>query len=293
MIKQNPFSLYDFMGYFVPGALLIYIYLLIEFVKANNSFNLIKFLNENDSVQIPKLLFFLIISYSLGHLLNFASSVTVEKYANWKYSYPSKYLLGIKKKDYWEGTGFSNFAKKLIIPIVILPVTVMDFVLGHLFGFKKFYTKKLDDFLIKIIKGNGNKLIKSIYENYLIDEYENGNTELEKELEIDMKEMDFFRIYAHYTFENSKNHQFKLVNYVALYGFLRALTLIAIILFWYIIYFICKYSEFTVNNSSFLIVVAFVSYVFFMAFMKFYRRYTLEGLMLIAIDKELIKKKND
>jgi len=37
MIKQNPFSLYDFFGYFVPGALMIYLYLISDYIKTTCS----------------------------------------------------------------------------------------------------------------------------------------------------------------------------------------------------------------------------------------------------------------
>jgi hypothetical protein len=285
MIKQNPFSLYDFMGYFIPGALLLYIYLVIEYIKKNHSFNLINFLNENDDVKLPNLMFFLILSYSLGHLINFTSSVTIEKYANWKYNFPSKYLLGLEKNKYWKTEGFSDFMKKLTIPIFILPVTLMDLVLGDMLGFKQFYTKKLDDFLIEIIRGNGEVLIRKIHSNF--------KSKKKDVKEINLTDKDFFRLFMHYTFENSKNHQFKLINYVALYGFLRTLTLISVILFWYFIYYIFKYSNFSVQTVIIITLISFISYIFFMAFMKFYRRYSLEGLMLIAIDKELFDGEKD
>ena len=43
--------------------------------------------------------------------------------------------------------------------------------------------------------------------------------------ENDLITTDFNRIVHHYAFENSKEHQFRMVNYVALYGFLRNLVL--------------------------------------------------------------------
>lgn len=273
MIKQNPFSLYDFLGYFIPGALLIYIYLFIEYLKnLTEPFKLTEFLKDTQDFQIDKFLFFIIISYSLGHLVNFISSITIEKYANWKYDYPSKYLLGVKNDTKFLKT-FSF--KRIILIILILPISILDFVLGEFFKFKNLYTRKLDNLLIDIIKEKGTKLVNDLYKNL------QGNTD-----GFTIREHDFHRIFTHYTFENSKNHQFKLVNYVVLYGFLRTLSLITISLFWYLVYlklmigndFICWYH---------FLITGLISYTFFMAFMKFYRRYTLEGLMLIAIDKEI------
>lgn len=89
MIRQNPFSLYDFLGYFIPGALLFYLILFIDYVEnLSENFELKNFIEKNSDFQLDKVLFFIIISYSLGHLLNFISSITIERYANWKYNYP-------------------------------------------------------------------------------------------------------------------------------------------------------------------------------------------------------------
>lgn len=238
-------------------------------------------MKENHEFKLGKLLIFIIISYTIGHLLNFISSITIEKYALWTYGYPSKYLLGFSSPKYHENFSFSKF----FLLIIILPVSISDLIIGELFKFKKFYTKKLDELLIQIIKNKSLVLIDKLHKKQLIDK--DGNV-------MKLRDYDFFRIYAHYTYENSKNHQFKMTNYVVLYGFLRTISFIFVLLFWYILtkVIIIKYSTETdnidySNYHFFLILSIFVSYISFMAFMKFYRRYTLEGLMLVAIDREL------
>ena len=274
MIKQNPFSLYDFLGYFVPGALLIYLYLLIDFIENSTlEFGLSDFLSTASELKLEQFLFFVIISYALGHLINFISSITIEKYATWKYDYPSKYLLGFEKRNYWS-KGIANLWR-VILPILILPTTIFDIVLGDLFKFKRFYTRKLDTFLIEVIKEKGIVLVNKLFKN------KSGNEDVKK-----IRDYDFFRIFAHYTFEHSKNHQFKMINYVALYGFLRALTLITNIVFWFVSYSMITIEKFDFNFWI-LLIIGLISYTFFMAFMKFYRRYTLEGFMLIAINEEI------
>lgn len=273
MIKQNPFSLYDFLGYFIPGALLIYLYLFIEYFNSlNGRFEFISFLKESDSPQIEKFLFFIIVSYALGHLINFTSSITIEKYANWIYDYPSKYLLNlVDERVFWKTLNF----RRILTVIFIFPIMILDLILGNIFNFKKYYTRKLDNFLIEIIRGKGLLLINQIFKD------------IEKTDQVfELRSYDFHRIFAHHTFENSKNHQFKLVNYVVLYGFLRSMSLISVIVFWFLIHI--KFVECNDNITYMhLLTTGLISYIFFMAFMKFYRRYTLEGLMLIAIDKDI------
>lgn len=293
MIKQNPFSLYDFLGYFIPGALFFYIILILLKGDNINSLNdIIIVVSENKEFQFDKVLFFIIISYCLGHLISYLSSITIENFSNWKYDYPSKYLLGlnkeqkyIPKKVRWQVKMFRG-----LLAIVIFPISFLDYILGEWFLFKSFYTKKLDDFLIEVIKEKNLELLDQLYPPDFRQ----------------IKEYDFHRIISHYVYENSKNHQFKMSNYVALYGFLRALSLICCFLFWLFAYKatseIYEYIKNVINIDSFkfstndfntglfsiLIFSLLASYIYFMGFMKFYRRYTLEAYMLVAIDRDII-----
>lgn len=271
---QNPFSLYDFMGYFIPGSLLIYLYLFISDIeKLGKNFKIDAFLKSNKDFQLDELLFFVIISYALGHLVNFISSITIEKFAIWMYGYTSKYLLGFHNKKYWGKNNCTGYFLRIILPIVIFPVATLDYFFGVLLRFKDLYTKELDLLLIDIINEKGLILIKKLYKT--------------SATEINLSEFDdFFRIFAHYTFENSKQHQIKLINYVVLYGFLRVLTFISVVAFWFSIYN-QLFTDSKLITPITTITISIISYVFYMAFMKFYRRYTLEGLMLIAVDTSL------
>lgn len=297
MIKQNPFSIYDFLGYLIPGALVCYIYLFvmqIENIKSTKDF--ISIVSKNQEFQFDKILFFIIISYSLGHLISYLSSITIERYSYWKYDYPSKYLLGINKeqKYFSKNIHWKLLLIKIILAILLLPITILDFILGEYFNFKNFYTSKLDDFLIEVIGKKNLKLLDTLYP----PDYSG------------LKNYDFHRIISHYVYENSKNHQFKMTNYVALYGFLRAITLISNFIFWILMIVTIKnsyeyldklncinfkilFSSIDYSRITLIITIALITYIYFMGFMKFYRRYTLEAYMLVAIDKEIIipKKK--
>ncbi|MDT0557505.1 hypothetical protein RM697_02520 [Ichthyenterobacterium sp. W332] len=270
MIRQNPFSLYDFLGYFIPGATLIY--LMLFFSNLDSSEYAWDFNNVvgSDNVSIQNYLFFIIISYAVGHLINFLSSILVERYGNWMYDYPSKYLLKIHKKFSFK----TITIKRIGIFISILPVSILDLLLGQLFNFKNLYVQHLDDFLIHGIKTKSSKILTE-----LIPEDESNN------LPESINDYDFFRILHHYAFEHTKSHQFKMVNYVVLYGFLRSLTFICVIIFWYLVYLqLFEQNEFIFAYHY--LIISLCSYIFFMAFMKFYRRYTLEALMIIAIENK-------
>lgn len=276
-MKQNPFSLYDFLGYFIPGSFACYLILIIDFCKKSQILDVKSFMDSIGDVNIENAVLFLIISYLLGHFLSFTSSITVEMYANWKYDYPSKYILNLRERTYWTGAkDFHDYFWRITLWIILLPTVVLDFILGKIFGLRKFYFKSLDTDLIKFILMKVNFLLDKLGLNTK-NGFESGSG----------NEIDFFRIIQHYTYENSKNHQTKFNNYVALYGFLRTITFSLNLLFWYLSIHIIFYAGLTLKNSIILITISIFSYVFFMGYMKFYRRYTLEGLMVLTIDDKI------
>lgn len=216
MIKQNPFSLYDFLGYFIPGVLLLDSLIFIsnsDFSKLE--FSITAFILNDDNLNFQNILFFIIICYVLGHFINFISSIFVERFANWIYDYSSKYLLQIQKKFNFK----TITPKRIFIWVIIMPVSILDLLLGQLLKVRRLYTNSLDPLLVHCIKQKGLILINRHFKRA-------GNEELKN-----ISEYDFFRIFHHYVFEHSKNHQFKMSNYVVLYGFLRSLTMISVVIF--------------------------------------------------------------
>src|SRR5690554_6824278 len=161
MHNQNPFSIYDFLGYLIPGALIIYICLFLY--SSSNYLDIIEIpISDYGIFELDKFIFFVIVSYSVGHLINFVSSITVERYANWKYNYPSKYLMGFNQKfKFWSGSPVT-IAWKSILLVVLLPIAFWDFILGEILRFKIFYTKKADDYIIALVKAKGANLLDKI-----------------------------------------------------------------------------------------------------------------------------------
>jgi len=294
MLKQNPFSLYDFFGYLIPGSILIYILLIFENIKKDPDLDLIDILSISSSYKFQEIFLLIIGSYTLGHILSFVSSITIEKYGNWNYGYPSKYLIGYKKRSFWvrKNEPASSSDKdiyeieakdlrrrmrnigRIILSIFLLPLTVADLIIGKGFNFKKFYQNEMDIFIKESIE---------LKVKNLVNKLGIGNNS-----NFSFKKTDFHRIVTHYTFENCKEHQFRMVNYVSLYGFLRNLALIFNIASWYyIIFSIDIGSSLDLYKITVAIVLILLSYISFMAYMKFYRRYTLEGLMLLIVDENI------
>lgn len=273
-MKKNPFSLYDFLGYVFPGAIAIYIlYFLISYGEDKSKGV------ESLQLSLEDSILWIICAYVVGHLIAYLSSLFVEIYAINLFNYPSSYLLKKSKRwNYWsiDDKETSKYQKSVIIiwrifvGLFLLPVTIGYLITGKMLGAKTFFVKRLDDSMIIAIN--------------------DSRIKLEKFLEVKLNsEGDWHRIVYHYEYEKNSAHAIKMDNYVALYGFLRALTFIFNCLFMWLL---CIVAIPTINfkngvdwNLIWIIVsLGLVTYVFFMAFIKFYRRFTLESLMSLVTD---------
>lgn len=267
--KQNPFSLYDFLGYFTPGAILLYSSLFLAkaiwpdtptFHEAAAHIGL-----DEAEAYLP----FVLIAYTVGHLLSFVSSISIERYSLWAMGYPSKYLLGVKNKGYFHSE--KSFVLRIIVRAVvfllILPISALDLLLGKILGMRDLYAKPLDQLLITVIRKKVDDLLMT--EGGIADLTAYGKA----------GDLDFFRFAYHYSVENAQHHLPKMQNYVALFGFLRNISLISVLAFWLALYGVSK----GFVPWQVLPPLAIASYLYFMAFVKFYRRFCLEALMATAV----------
>lgn len=257
-----------------------------------------------------------ILSYVTGHLIAYLSSLTVEQFSIWTYDYPSRFLLErVPPKNYWKPlrllkgnwNRFMNDIKqrlasdgsniwsslqiickaslqgieqmwpflaslfwRVAVGLFLLPVTGGSLLFGKVLCMKRFYVKRLDKTLRNAIRNNRSDLAR-----YLGVEHATSG--------------DFHRIIYHYEYERMTIHAPKLDNYVALYGFLRSLVFIFDCLFLTIL---IRYALPTIGLEGsadpeavkLLLFAGILTYIFFMGFMKFYRRFTLEGLMCLVVD---------
>lgn len=270
-MDKNPFSLYDFLGYFIPGAFALFL-----IIFSQNQDGIFKYFSLKNieylknEVSIIYIVFFIIIAYTFGHVLSYLSSLFIEKYTTLYYGYPSKNLMKIKvnkkeRKSYC-------ILQKFIMILVILPLTTIDFIINNIFCIRKSYCVELDKPYRKSIQKKLNRLF-------------NNNS-----IKLNITKNDFHKYLIHYCYENSSSHQHKLMNYVALYGFLRVITFILNCYCYYLIYNLTKY-EIDFQNGKYypiIVLIFFITLTFisFLAYLKFYRRYSQENLMLLLIIKE-------
>ena len=306
-MKQNPFSLYDFLGYVFPGALVLMIIAFFnnstEIKSINDIFtsgiSLLQTTKDSGMLNLlEETVILTIIAYVIGHIVAYLSSLTVESYSRWLFGYPSAFLLNDDDKPkrglYWQlesdqnqvsenssqdkkqnkSKNFSQCVELVwrgIVGIFLFPITLCYLIMGKLFGLKKFFTKPLDKTLRTAINDNQQKLAESL-----------GISKQQGD--------DFHRVVYHYEYERQTHHMPKLDNYVALYGFLRALTFImASTTLWITIVYIIPTLGIKGKVVDWSLVWLFISlvlltYICFMAFMKFYRRFTLESFMCLVLD---------
>ncbi len=320
-MTKNPFSIYDFLGYVFPGAVCI---IFINFLLLKDN---ITTLNDGiEAIKSIKLsldtsIIIILLSYVIGHIMAYTSSVIVESFIKWNYGYPSEYLLNdVHDKKYFDNKNDIIIQSwHIIVFIILLPISVLNYIFSTRLGGREYLIKQLDDLLKECINIKFNLLMNK----------------LNLSLNDDYRKYDYTRIIYHYIYEHHDNHCKKIDNYVALYGFLRSLTLIFCFIFWiiiisqailiipvfikticicgivnilfnkhlYMLFFaaslmISFYFDIVSLNLSIplqfsplifisLITITLFSYISFMGFAKFYRRYTLECFMCLITDPNI------
>lgn len=219
LANKNPFSTFDFLGYFFPGALFVSLMYILTNGIADKSVlkNVIPqalvFLKSFVSSHIGVGVFlFVLFSYVTGHLLAYVSSITVELFYTWYYGYPTNYLL--KSKDTYRyqyllnsKLGLTGMLGHLLVSLFLLPILMGHFLFERLLGMNSFIGRNLDEKLISSIIDKVKQVCKKIGYN-----------------DASVTDADVHRVVMHYVYEHCQMHQVKFDNYVALYGLLRSVS---------------------------------------------------------------------
>lgn len=265
-MKQNPFSFYDFLGYLIPGAVLLYVATFI--FKIDVLVETFK-LNENNGSTANNIMSFIpavICCYLLGHILAIGSSAIIESYSKYSNGYPSFFLFNQKTTGYFDSeTPVGNYGR-LLLWVIILPISLLKLIMKDIFNIKMFNQAKPLPEPLKEAVFNKCKII------------------LNEKIEVDVTKLnisegidgDYLRLLYHFVFEHSERHSNKLQNYVALYGLTRNVAFVFMLSFW-----LAVYHWIAIDDIKFNVIVCFsvLSYIFYIGFLKFYRRFTLEAIM--------------
>ncbi len=282
---QNPYSVYDLLGYLIPGLLSILGTSLMfdnDFSKGQLTAGFWKSINI-DAFSLNHIVPLLIIAYLTGHLLSYLSAMTIEKFSIWSIGYPTEYLLhNLKNKQQKKSLFKFEFLKKYYTPdkkpnffiyvlrslllILLLPLFLPLSIASLLLNMHITIKKPMDSYLASYSMMK----IKSYYKN--------ENFKLKNKF---LKEFDWFRPLSHYVTENYPQHAQKIQNYVALYGFNRNICLMTISFFWFLLFKSILENQFLCYFPIFLVFM-FLAVVFYAAFNKFFRRYSLEVIMAFS-----------
>lgn len=217
--NKNPFSTFDFLGYFFPGALFAGIFYLFT-DRLSFGGELIPPLFIDLKIYVSThigvgVFLSILLCYVTGHLLSYASSITVELFYTWCYGYPTRYLLRKDdtehKKQYLLNSDFdfAGMLGHLIVCLFLFPIVVGYLFFERLLNMKRFIGKKLDDKLIDGISKKVGLICNSIG-------YKDAS----------VSDVDVHRVVMHYVYEHCQMHQVKFDNYVALYGLLRSVAFV-------------------------------------------------------------------
>lgn len=261
------------MGYLFPGLTVLYI---LYYLYSCDHWNLFKAIDIDvlcdtinqigNKFNFEKSVLIIIIAYIIGHLISYASSLTVEILSNRLFGYPSKYLLQKERPKYGEllvnyfrvkidsSYKLMKIVKSicvwgvyLLIFAVLLPISLTITTIGYLININQFIIRPLDDYLINGIKARQQELAKRIG----------------LKLPGVNEECDYHRIIMHYVYLNIPACQHKVDNYIALYGFLRCMCLIFCMLFGtfliFGIYTVCNFSQ---QDIAWNLIGAFSCYIF-------------------------------
>ena len=288
-MEKNPFSLFDFLGYFIPGAFGLFLVYFLQ--NANGLEFYFKFGNVktlNTDISILYITFFVILSYTLGHILSLLSTFTIENFTVWMFGYPSKNLLDIGEKPKyfkrkmknrttinWKLT-FLSYCLRALLFLFLAPISILSITMGNILNLNySVYKKSLGKPYVKFIK----KKIKTIFQSHKIN------------YKLNFKKVDYNKLLIHHSYNINTAHQPKLMNYVSLYGFSRVISLVfnllSIFMFLKIFLFDKKLNinlnnEFSADSIVFFI-SSFLTYITYLGYLKFYRRYTQENLMILLL----------
>jgi len=263
-LNQNPFSFYDFLGYLVPGVVLLTSFSIWAICEIQVPLQHISSYNTLAWI-IP--ITFAITSYVLGFSLSIVSSLIIEHYLILRKNYPSKYRF---KKEKCKSLFYKS--KKLscrdfICIVLVLPIFLFDIILGKLLGLEKTYYKSFSKQEAAFV----GPIILTIL----------GKVGLVLKTDLADTEFNWHQYIYHYIYENETKHAPKIQNYVALYGFSRTCSMVFLLLAWVTpIAFLQEWVHFSLKECIWHVVLfSSLAYCFFFGFVKFYRRYTDEILM--------------
>ncbi len=290
-VKQNPFSLYDFIGYLIPGILFWGMIFYIDLVFLTKTpimdfFGINDLIKNKNNIQYFAFLypFVLSILYLTGHFFGLLANITIEQFGRViNLGKASGYLI----TDITPHTSFTAYAG------LTLTWNPIKFIINNLLWLLILIPETIFVYLICIVPKEKNNLIEAFYkkENLYMPEF--SKKKIKKLIEIHFEETfdenkithtcnKYFHYIYHYVLENTGQHIIKIHNYVALYGLLRNTLMVSLLISIFILFSYFFVSPYKFDIFIFFILLLISNFILFYGYIKFERRYNEEVIFALS-----------
>jgi hypothetical protein len=302
-VERLPFTVYDIIGYLAPGLLLLWALLTIS--AGHSAGNLVDFaervlrLESEPSAanghtgfleSTTTLILLVLGAYLTGHLLAFVSAETIERLMVALLGYPSEFLL--PETDASVPYNSRQVIKKRIIASFKTPSLWLPLLLLFPYVLLVIGLNWRTSFLKKLLKRLPPAISQKVDEN-LVDRCDFDRRDPANASEA------WFLLVEHYASNNYPGVASKMYNYVVIYGFLRNTSLALYIVAWMYTLNVtigspwCR--DFIDLWGTTQLLIAGISLLsalgLFLAFVKFYRRYSKEAILaFVTVNESLIRR---
>ena len=165
---------------------------------------------------------------------------------------------------------------RLLVWLFLLPISLIDTVFKKWINLAKHYMKPLDPF------------ITDAFINAFVDLTVTLGINVESKNGSGFKDYDVERLILHSTLEQAPAHLSMIRNYLVLYGFLRAVTFVLVLIFWGIVFHSIAIGY---QSVYYLLTVSLIAFICYASYLKFFLRYSKDSIMA-TIAVYLAKKEN-
>lgn len=275
-IESLPLTAYDVIGYFIPG--LVVVVSALALLHGSSSFDIKISLDDGIKVYyIVVLMIVIVFSYVTGHVVALLSAIFVEKLVIYVYGYPSQFLFhslySIARParcrifiGLWKNICAGNFLRGTCIFFVCIVFFPQLFVM----------------FLLDVV-GIGDSVNRSIPRAVAALFFERFRSIFKCDAG-DLKSDEWFFMAQQYILLNSQHAALRMYNYLNLYGFCRNMAFVCTICGFLFIMLGSVYGNSRHYVPWSIIFISFGVFLTF-AFIKFYRRYSLEVVMSVCVSR--------
>ena len=284
-IERLPFTVYDVLGYFLPGVASFCILITLLFSSEARFLMNHEIIRSSFLFSLIGVFAFLIFSYLIGHCVALIASFTVEKICICFLGYPGKYMIEEYAYNRFQQQGDSiynncriflgrNRIFGFLVVVFCFPIALFLFLLAKMhmiselvFGLEETSRESLDRCFTK-------RMGKSIYK---------------------CRGREWFEIVNYFVYDNSNVSAHRMYNYLVLYGLMRNFCCVLLLCFYAcgtVFFFGPIEIDFLESKSSQLdleitesalligmICALILSALLACGYIKFNRRYTYEACM--------------